>query len=66
MKMRSMAVALATALLALPAFADEVSGKWNLSVDTPQGPFAMVFDLKAEGEQTAVAKRASGRRSRKR
>ncbi len=55
MKIRSMAVALATALLALPAFADEVTGKWNLSVDTPQGPFALVFDLKAEGEKLTGA-----------
>ena len=50
MKIRSMALGLAAALLTLPALADEVTGKWNLSVDTPQGPFAMVFDLKAEGE----------------
>jgi hypothetical protein len=51
MKIRTLALGLAVALLALPAMADEVTGKWNLSVDTPQGPFAMVFDLKAEGEK---------------
>lgn len=51
MKMRSLAVGLAAALLALPAFASDATGKWNLSVDTPQGPFMMVFDLKAEGDK---------------
>jgi hypothetical protein len=51
MKIRSLAMGLAVALLALPAMADEVTGKWNLSVDTPQGPFVMVFELKAEGDK---------------
>jgi hypothetical protein len=51
MKIRTMALGLAAALLALPAMSDEVTGKWNLSVDTPQGPFAIVFELKAEGDK---------------
>jgi hypothetical protein len=49
MKIRSLTLGLAAALLSLPALADQVSGKWNLSIDTPQGPFTMVFDLKADG-----------------
>lgn len=49
MKIRSLLPALAGCLLALPAIAHDIDGKWNLSVETPQGPFAMVFDLKAEG-----------------
>lgn len=49
---RTLARLLAAALfviVATPAFADGATGKWNLSVETPNGPFAMVFDLVAEG-----------------
>lgn len=38
------------ALGAQAALAQEaVTGKWNASVNTPQGPFDLVFNLKAEG-----------------
>lgn len=30
---------------------DPVTGKWNLSVQTPQGPMEITFDLKAEGSE---------------
>jgi len=34
---------LAAGYLALPVLAQQgVAGRWNASVDTPQGPFAMV------------------------
>jgi hypothetical protein len=49
MKIRMFALGLAAALMALPVLADGVDGKWNASVDTPQGPFALVFEFKAEG-----------------
>jgi hypothetical protein len=33
------------ALLALPSFAQEVAGRWNASIETPNGPFAFVFEF---------------------
>jgi hypothetical protein len=39
----------ALALLALPAAAqDDVEGKWNASIETPQGAMQMVFNLMVE------------------
>jgi hypothetical protein len=32
-------------LAALPAAAQNAVGKWNASVETPNGPFAMVFEF---------------------
>ena len=37
------------AVVASPVFAEGATGKWNLSVETPNGPMTMVFDLVAEG-----------------
>src|SRR5262249_41777751 len=46
MKVRNLVVVAALALLALPAVAQTgVNGKWNASVDTPNGPFALVFEF---------------------
>jgi hypothetical protein len=36
----------AVAALALPVLAQQgIAGRWNASVDTPQGPFAFAFDF---------------------
>lgn len=51
MKIRHLGAAAALTLFALPAAADGPAGKWNLSVDTPQGPFALVFDFQVDGDQ---------------
>jgi hypothetical protein len=46
MARRHLAIAAALALFALPLAAQTgVAGKWNASVDTPQGPFALVFEF---------------------
>jgi hypothetical protein len=43
---RGFALAAAVALFALPLAAQTgVAGKWNASVDTPNGPFAFVFEF---------------------
>lgn len=55
MKMASAMAGLAAALLATAGMAAEVDGKWSASVETPQGPFAMVFELKADGEKLTGA-----------
>jgi hypothetical protein len=50
MNIRKLAFAATLALLALPAVAaDGVAGKWNASVDSPQGSFAMVFEFAVDG-----------------
>lgn len=37
---------LAASSLALPIFAQQgVAGRWNASIDTPQGPFAFAFEF---------------------
>ena len=46
MKVRSLVLGAALALLALPVVAQTgAAGKWNASVDTPNGPFAFVFEF---------------------
>ncbi|HUL81898.1 MAG TPA: hypothetical protein VL131_07145 [Gammaproteobacteria bacterium] len=46
MKVRSLVLGAALALLALPVVAQTgVAGKWNASIDSPQGPFALVFEF---------------------
>jgi hypothetical protein len=55
MKIRSMVWGCIAALATLPAAAADVDGRWNASVDTPQGPFAMVFEFKADGEKLTGA-----------
>jgi hypothetical protein len=36
-------------LLAAPAFAGDVDGKWTGSVDTPNGAFPVTFTFKSDG-----------------
>jgi len=46
MRVRNLFVVAAFALLALPGAAQTgAAGKWSASVDTPQGPFALVFEF---------------------
>ena len=50
MNIRKLAFAATLALLALPAAAaDGIAGKWNASVDTANGPFALVFEFAVDG-----------------
>ncbi|HET8698974.1 MAG TPA: hypothetical protein VFO94_15930 [Gammaproteobacteria bacterium] len=49
MIIRKLAFAAALALAALPAAADGIAGKWNASVATEQGPFALVFEFAEAG-----------------
>src|SRR6185503_17770352 len=43
------AFAATLALLSVPAFADGIAGKWNASVATDQGPFALTFEFAVDG-----------------
>ena len=45
MRLRSLALAAVLTVLALPVAAQSVAGKWNATVDSPNGPFSFVFDL---------------------
>lgn len=50
MNIRKLAFAATLALLALPAAAaDGIAGKWNASVETANGPFALVFEFAVDG-----------------
>ena len=50
MKIRTLVFAAMAVLLAGPAMAaDGPAGKWNASIQTPQGAFDMVFDLAVDG-----------------
>jgi hypothetical protein len=51
MKIRMLAMGLIATLATLPALAADIDGKWNASVDTPQGAIALVFEFKADGEK---------------
>jgi opacity protein-like surface antigen len=51
MRTRCWAAAVAFALLALPALAADVTGKWTAAFDTQVGPQKYTFDLKADGEK---------------
>lgn len=51
MKIRMLAMGLIASLAALPALAADIDGKWNASVDTPQGALVLVFEFKADGEK---------------
>ncbi|MFO7325465.1 MAG: hypothetical protein DIU62_007095 [Pseudomonadota bacterium] len=47
---------LAAALLAAPALAGGIDGRWNATVDGgPAGPVELTFDLKSEGEKLTGA-----------
>jgi hypothetical protein len=53
---RNYVAGLASALLALPAWAGDIDGRWSATVDGgPAGPIELNFDLKAEGEQLTGA-----------
>ena len=43
------AFAVAVVLLASPAFAHDVDGKWSGTVTTPMGDLPVTFDFKADG-----------------
>lgn len=45
MQIRSLVFGAAIALLALPCSAQQAAGRWNASVDTPNGPFSFVFEF---------------------
>jgi hypothetical protein len=49
MKFRTAVWMLGLLFLAVPAMAADVDGKWTGSVDTPNGPFPVIFVFKAEG-----------------
>jgi hypothetical protein len=49
MRFRAIAWMLGLLLLAVPASAADVDGKWTGSVDTPNGAFPVTFVFKAEG-----------------
>jgi hypothetical protein len=55
MKVRSLLASLVLAVLALPAAAQDVAGKWSGNVDTPQGPFALTFDFAVMGAELTGA-----------
>jgi hypothetical protein len=49
--MRRLAAAfIAVLAIAATAFAADVNGKWVGSVDTPNGPIELTYELKADGE----------------
>ena len=45
MAIRTFVLGILVTALALPVAAQTAAGKWNASVDTPQGPFAFVFEF---------------------
>jgi hypothetical protein len=49
MKFRTAVWMLGLLLLAVPAMAADVDGKWTGSIDTPNGAFPVIFVFKAEG-----------------
>jgi len=49
--MRFWAIVFGLFVLAVPAFADDVDGKWSGSVSTPNGDFPVAFTFKADGEK---------------
>lgn len=47
---RLVAALIAVLAIAATAFAADVNGKWVGSVDTPNGPFELTYEFKADGE----------------
>jgi hypothetical protein len=45
MRIRSFVLGVAATLLAFPCVAQDIGGKWNASIDTPNGPFAFAFEF---------------------
>jgi hypothetical protein len=50
MSIRRAFFVLGLAAFALPAAAQNVAGKWNGSIESPQGAFSMLFDFAVEGD----------------
>ncbi len=48
MKIRLLAIA--ALLAAAPVFAGDIDGKWTGTIDTPNGPVAIAYTFKADGE----------------
>jgi hypothetical protein len=46
-------IVLAVLLIAVPAFAAPVDGKWTGMIDTPMGPVQVAFNFKADGAMLA-------------
>jgi hypothetical protein len=53
MKSRILALTIGILVLALPALAADVDGKWTGMVDTPNGAIQVVFNFKADGAKLA-------------
>ncbi len=45
MTIRALALSILVTVFTLPLVAQQAAGKWNASIDTPQGPFAFVFEF---------------------
>ena len=45
MAIRALVLSILVTVFALPVAAQQAAGKWNASIDTPQGPFAFVFEF---------------------
>jgi hypothetical protein len=45
MTIRALVLSILVTVFALPLAAQQAAGKWNASIDTPQGPFAFVFEF---------------------
>ncbi len=45
------ATAVLTMVLAVSAFAADVTGKWKASFEGPQGPIDLMFTFKTEGDK---------------
>jgi len=55
MKIRNLVLGLAAALATLPALAGDIDGKWNASVDSPNGAVKLLLEFKSEGEKLTGA-----------
>lgn len=51
MHLRKYVLAVAATLVAATAAAADIDGKWNSTVDSPQGQINLVWEFKAEGEK---------------
>jgi hypothetical protein len=51
MSIRALFLGAVAALVTLPALAADIDGKWNATVDSPQGPINLVFEFKAAAEK---------------
>jgi len=55
MQVRKFALGVLASLVAVSALAADIDGKWNATVDSPQGQINLVFEFKAEGEKLTGA-----------